>query len=126
MRSAAAFLPAALYAAILFLLSSQASPLGYLPSGLLAQDKLLHAAAYAGLAGLLVPGLRRAGLSRPGAVLAAIAIARRYGVSDEFHQSFVPGRDADVLDWIADTVGAAVGAVASSAALALRAARGAG
>jgi VanZ family protein len=36
--------------------------------------------------------------------------ASAYGVSDEFHQSFVAGRDSEVLDWVADTVGAAVGA----------------
>jgi VanZ family protein len=29
-----------------------------------------------------------------------------YGASDEFHQRFVPGRTADVLDWLADSLGA--------------------
>ncbi|MCX5731999.1 MAG: VanZ family protein, partial [Deltaproteobacteria bacterium] len=32
------------------------------------------------------------------------------GATDEFHQSFVPGRNADVADWMADTLGAAAGA----------------
>ncbi|HHB76440.1 MAG TPA: VanZ family protein, partial [Desulfobulbus sp.] len=31
-----------------------------------------------------------------------------YGVSDEWHQSFVPGRTPDILDIAADTFGAAV------------------
>jgi VanZ family protein len=35
-----------------------------------------------------------------------IAIVSLYGISDEFHQSFVSGRSVDSTDWIADTVGA--------------------
>ncbi|MBF0358995.1 MAG: VanZ family protein [Magnetococcales bacterium] len=31
-----------------------------------------------------------------------------YGASDEWHQSFVPGRYADIFDWYADAAGAAV------------------
>ena len=38
-------------------------------------------------------------------VAAAVLIASLYGVTDEWHQSFV-GRDATVRDWGADTVGA--------------------
>jgi VanZ family protein len=33
-----------------------------------------------------------------------------YGVIDEVHQYFVPGRDCNVWDWIADTLGAILGA----------------
>lgn len=38
----------------------------------------------------------------------AIGIATAYGVLDEFHQSFVPGRNPSVLDVLADFVGAAL------------------
>lgn len=31
-----------------------------------------------------------------------------YGLSDEWHQSFVPGRYADIMDWLADTLGATI------------------
>jgi VanZ family protein len=31
-----------------------------------------------------------------------------YGASDEFHQYFVPGRQADVFDLMADSLGAVV------------------
>ncbi|MCR4822333.1 MAG: VanZ family protein [Treponema sp.] len=34
-----------------------------------------------------------------------------WGISDEIHQSFVPGRSVSVLDWLADTCGAFLGAV---------------
>ena len=127
MRTAAAFLPAALYAGLIFALSAQAIPFPMLPPELLMHDKLLHAAAYAGLGALLVPGLRAAGCSPRGALLGAVALASLYGATDELHQAFVPGRTADVIDWVADTLGAALGAFAATAAtLALRRPRGAG
>lgn len=75
-------------------------------------DKLLHTTEYAGL-GLL---FARAFLGERFRVLPAIVLAvlltSAYGASDEFHQSFVPQRDSDVHDWIADTIGASIGAVA--------------
>jgi len=125
MRTVVAFLPAALYAAVLFALSAQPNPLPFLPPELFLQDKLLHGLAYTVLGALLVPGFRGAGWSARSAVLLAVALASVYGATDEFHQSFVPGRNADVLDWVADTLGAALGAAAATT-LALRRPRGAG
>lgn len=43
--------------------------------------------------------------------LAAVALASLYAVTDEFHQSFVPGRLCDPADWLTDTLGATLGAV---------------
>jgi VanZ family protein len=127
MRTALAFLPAALYAGVIFALSAQANPLAFLPPELLLQDKLLHLVEYAALGALLVPGLRLAGSMPRGALLGAVALASLYGATDELHQSFVPGRTADVLDWAADTLGAVLGSSAATAAtLALRRPRGAG
>jgi VanZ family protein len=40
----------------------------------------------------------------------AVLLASLYGVTDEFHQSFVPGRTPDIVDWLLDTAGAATGA----------------
>ena len=42
--------------------------------------------------------------------LVAVALASLYAVTDEFHQSFVPGRMCDPADWLTDTLGAALGA----------------
>jgi len=39
----------------------------------------------------------------------ALIIVSAYGASDEWHQSFVPGRSTELEDWIADTIGAALG-----------------
>ena len=63
-------------------------------------DKLYHASNFGVLAALLYPVAGRAWL--------AVLLASLYGVSDEAHQAFVPGRSADVGDWLADTVGALV------------------
>jgi hypothetical protein len=38
----------------------------------------------------------------------AVLIVSAFGATDEWHQSFVPGRDCDVFDWLADTAGAAL------------------
>lgn len=43
------------------------------------------------------------------AMVLAIVLASAYGVTDEVHQYFVPGRMCDPLDWLVDTVGAGVG-----------------
>lgn len=45
------------------------------------------------------------------AVVLAVACASLYGVTDELHQYFVPGRACDPADWLVDTCGAALGAM---------------
>lgn len=95
--------------AMIFFLSHQpgdALPLPALP-GL---DKLLHLIIYGLLAATLIkacsPGMRQ---SRPGSVVALVILwCLLYGASDEFHQSFIPGRFVSVLDVVADTVGAVI------------------
>ena len=42
--------------------------------------------------------------------LTAVVLASLYAVTDEFHQSFVPGRMCDPADWLTDTLGASLGA----------------
>jgi VanZ family protein len=44
----------------------------------------------------------------------AAGIGSAYGILDEVHQFFVPGRDCNVWDWIADTLGAVIGAAAAA------------
>ena len=48
-------------------------------------------------------------------VCGAVAISSLYGVTDEYHQLFVPGRSFDVLDMLADALGSVVGASAMGA-----------
>ena len=42
-------------------------------------------------------------------ILIVVAIVSTYGIIDEIHQSFVPGRSCSVFDWVADTLGAGMG-----------------
>lgn len=69
-------------------------------------DKFLHALEY-GLLSFLLAWAFYPEEKRKGALL-AIVVASLYAISDEFHQSFVPGREASVGDWLADTSGAAL------------------
>lgn len=39
----------------------------------------------------------------------ALLVAAAYAATDEFHQSFVPSRDASLLDVLLDTVGGGIG-----------------
>lgn len=43
------------------------------------------------------------------ALLAALAIGSLYGITDEWHQLFVPSRSCDPADWAVDTVATLVG-----------------
>lgn len=38
----------------------------------------------------------------------AVLLVSAFGASDEWHQSHTPGRSAEVADWVADTLGAAM------------------
>ena len=89
---------------LIFYLSAQQSVGPELPN---FTRVIAHFSEYALLAGLwawaLEPYLGRR------AILAAAAIAMLYAVSDEFHQSFVPGRDSDPIDVLVDCCGIAFG-----------------
>ena len=109
----------ALHLVTVFYLSSQANPLPQLTG--LFWDKGLHFVEYGTLGALLLFALRWNGADRGLALVLALVGASVYGASDELHQAFVPGRSCDLQDWVADTLGGAMGA--GLLALALRLAR---
>jgi VanZ family protein len=94
------------YMGLLFWLSSRTSSGG---KPLPVSDKLVHAVVYFGLCVVLRLAV---GSVAPPKVATVIAVGMTvlYGATDEWHQSFTPGRDPDVLDWVADAVGACVAA----------------
>jgi VanZ family protein len=77
-------------------------------------DKALHGILYAGLSALVVRALagRMLGPVTLGVAALATAISALYGVTDELHQYFVPQRQTDIWDLVADVIGAAVAALA--------------
>lgn len=85
-------------------------------------DKSGHSIGYALLAGLLLrafAGGRVGGITWARGLL-AIVLATLYGVTDEFHQLFVPGRSADRYDVLADFLGASLGVALGWLASAVR------
>lgn len=77
----------------------------------------MHFTLYAGEAFFLYLALRwpgRAGFSfaRAAALTGLMAV---WGIADEVHQTWIPGRSCDADDVAADVVGAAAGALVASA-----------
>ena len=67
-------------------------------------DKIAHVFEYGLLASLVYCALRKSEAdTHP--ILTPFLIAFLYGISDEIHQYFVPGREADVFDALADGMG---------------------
>lgn len=97
------------WAALIFIGSSFPNPPG--ASGGEWQYDLAHMVEYAVLGALAFVALRSYRAAAPVVTLAlgAWVVAVLYGMSDEFHQSFVPNRDANWMDVGFDALGAAAG-----------------
>jgi VanZ family protein len=105
--------PVLVWMALIFIASS-------IPSGtfedvtIFRYDKLIHLVIYGVLGFLMHRALSRQSrfpLLARWAALWSVLFCVLYGVSDEFHQSFVPGRDMSGYDLIANTGGALLSAV---------------
>ena len=100
------WLPPLAWMGMLFYLSAQSDiPC---PSGPLLQqlyERGGHALAYAILAWLYLRALRRT--IHNGVVLRLVSagLAVVYALSDEYHQTFVPGRSGDLTDLLVDSAG---------------------
>ncbi len=96
------------YALLIFLLSSFSGDKTEKLYLFKHSDKIIHLFEYAILCFLVSKTLSftlKESVKRY-AGLAAIVITLLYAISDEFHQSFVPGRYAEVYDVFADGMGA--------------------
>ena len=110
-RVASSWLPPLAWMAIIFAFSSQHGG-GHLAGAEVVLRKLGHVTGYLVLTLLLLRALRRAGVAM--AVPTALVAALAYAVSDEWHQSFVPGRSAAAQDVAIDGIGIAVAALAAT------------
>ena len=108
--SRAAFLLATLsWAGLIFYLSSQ--PSIDAPALFPGQDKLFHLIVF-GMLGFLAMGTLQAAHNgyQPKQLWWVALAMMLYGISDEFHQHFVPGRSVDAYDVLADALGGLLGA----------------
>ena len=73
-------------------------------------DKILHAVAYGFLAATVIwafpPGVRQQSADR--IAVGVLCLCLTYGISDELHQSFIPGRFPSSLDVVADFAGSMI------------------
>jgi len=95
-----------LYCTFIYWLSDQ--PLLPAPMLFMHQDKVMHTGAYFILSFFTVRAFRHLSTSLPTLMISSLIFISLYGASDEWHQSFVPGRMSDTYDWLADTLGGAL------------------
>ena len=103
------WVPVFIYCLLIYIQSSYPSPetipdLPYL-------DKLLHFAAYAILGVLFFRAFRKQRFKDNIrlAMILSMLLSTLYGLSDELHQSYVPYRNADLMDALADMLGSVGG-----------------
>lgn len=100
-------MPVALWAIIIFLFSAMpTSPVSQIHITDFFIKKSAHIFEYAVFTLLLYRALRVSGISNKEAGVYSVILAVLYGASDEFHQSFTPGREPKVRDVFFDTLGA--------------------
>jgi VanZ family protein len=100
------WIPAIGFSAAIYWSSSQSQP----PGIDLSADYLMHFFAFGLYSWTIILGItvgfqRQLTLYK---IVAAFLIVTAYGLLDEFHQSFVPGRTASFQDVLADALGALV------------------
>ena len=100
------------YAALIFFLSSLSHPLPESVQKYLS-DWILHGVEYGVFGFLLIRALQGSFEKKSLAFLfvAALLLGILYGVSDEWHQHFVPNRHASAQDVAADGLGVFLGAL---------------
>lgn len=100
-------IPMIIVMGIIFILSHQRGDEIELP-GFAHSDLVAHMIAYAVLGGaVLYAWSERFKRAHPvKVILYTVAFCLAYGISDEFHQSFIPGRYVSGMDILADTIGA--------------------
>ncbi len=112
-RLALAWAPALAYMALIWGLSSIQIDVVRV-SAFPLKDKGVHFCEYGALGFLSAHAVRTTWANRRlwRVYATAVLITFAWGILDEFHQAFVPGRFAEVYDALADLLGAMTGAAA--------------
>ncbi|TAL70940.1 MAG: VanZ family protein [Bacteroidetes bacterium] len=99
-------LPALIATLLIFIFSNQSHP-PLIDLGFQWNDKLLHLIAYFAYGTTLIFFLFGSfdNINLKRAIIYILIFGAVFGVSDELHQSLIPGRDAEVFDWVADCLG---------------------
>ena len=105
------WLPVILYAGLIFVLSSL--PAAKIPLEISKLDKFFHLLEYLFFGILIARGIKGTypALSIKRIYFLVAIIALLYGISDEFHQFFVPGRTVSLWDALSDGLGGLIGAL---------------
>lgn len=100
------WIPTLFSSAVIYWLSDQSHP----PGHDLSPDYVMHFLGYGILSLAVAGGVTRGFQERltPGRAVVSFVITAVYGFTDEFHQSFVPGRTAALSDILADCLGASL------------------
>jgi len=103
------WLPVILYCLAIYIQSDLPSP-EQIPSFEFS-DKILHFFAYAVMGVLFYRAYQTLRIKDNLRMLTLLSMlsASLYGISDEIHQYFVPSRDADIMDVVANSLGAFCG-----------------
>ena len=97
------------YMLLIFLISSipyivQPGPLGSREAPIVE-----HVIEYSVLGFLLLGSFSSTKRTRKQIIFLAVSVAILYGISDEIHQLFVPGRYCDIIDVVANSLGSVIG-----------------
>ena len=121
-RTWPAWVPVALHALLIWIVSSISNP-DFVPvADVPFQDKGVHFLVYGVFALLFAHAALETWPRRPllAVFVLALVVTVLWGALDEVHQSFVPGRDSDPLDVLADALGGLGGAALRLVPAALR------
>lgn len=106
------WLPPILWAIIIFRLSSNVLPsVGPTYLSDFAFKKFSHVFFYAVLGILVYRALLSENIVRTKALYISIIVCLIYGIGDEIHQSFIPGRGPHIRDVVFDTIGSSLGGI---------------
>ncbi|MCH7640768.1 VanZ family protein [Patescibacteria group bacterium] len=98
--------PVIFWAALIFILSSrQITPVSDIYLKDFIVKKTAHIVEYGILTVFLYRALKESGVRKREAGIYSVVLATFYGITDEFHQSFTPGRDPQARDVFFDTIG---------------------